>query len=416
MMPESTETPEAVAAETPVPEKTSDSDEGESPMDDTDAVQLFGLNDNDIRLVDLLVAEKGPDENVFVSPLSLDLALGMLYNAADGETKERMRAYLSDDLDAFNQKALSVLENSSRDLPAEDAGVDGDEIERLTEPETIYTICNGLWYDNPLQVNGDYVEQLRAEYMAEIAAMDFKDPASANAINDWCSKKTNGLIPEIVSSDLLRRSVAILANSIYFKGAWVESFGDAKPGVFTKSSGEAVDAQMMHGMAAGYSENEKAYAVSKYYYGGFRFVGILPKEPGDFELSDLDIPGLLTGSDEHPNCDVMLTLPKLNLSFDAELNEALTTMGLGDIFKDSANFSKMSDDLAVSEVLQKTVLKLDENGTEAAAVTVVSVRCTAAMPEVKEIVEFVFDRPFALVIQDPNGNVLFVGKIVDPTM
>lgn len=345
------------------------------------------MGDMGVRLIDTLAASS--DGNVVISDLSINMALCMILEGAEGETKEVLENYLGiskEDASLINQKIISMLNSS--------------EMEELK-----VTIANSIWVDEQIEVNPDYIAKMIDEYSAEASTVPMNDPKTAKTINQWCSDHTNGLIPEIVSADAIRDMAAVLVNALYFKGTWIDEFGDAQDGEF-----DGKPAKMMHGDGSGYLENENAIGFSKPYYGSYRFIGILPKAEGDFTLAGLNIESLLNS--ETFDYDVHVTMPKFENSYSATLKDALKSLGLDVIFEENADFSGIAKNIFVDEIIHKTQFNLDEHGTEAAAVTAIIMKANGVIMEPPETKEVILNRPFAFMIMDYNGNALFTGKIL----
>lgn len=346
------------------------------------------MGDMGIRLVDAIAEHS--DGNVILSDLSVNMALCMILEGASGNTQRVLEDYLGvkkEDAAKINKEILSKLNDSERE-------------------ELKVVLANSVWIRENLDVKQNFIDTMTDDYSAAIASVDMNNPETAKKINDWCNEKTNGLIPSVVDADMIRGMAAVLVNALYFKGTWTDEFGDARDGEFGGKP-----AKMMRGDATSYMENDKAIGFAKYYYGGYKFVGILPKSEGEFTLAELNIPSLLDSSTTE--YDVRVTMPKFENTFDIELKKVLYNLGLSNIFGSGADFSGIAPDLFVSEIIHKTQFNLDEYGTEAAAVTaIVMDEATAFMPDEVEIKEVILDRPFAFVLMDPDGNALFTGKVV----
>lgn len=345
-------------------------------------------------VVDCLYRQDGG--NVVISDLSINMALSMLLEGAGGETQTQLEEYLGADTVANRENNAAILSGLS------------------TLEKTTLEIANSLWYDDDLagsgqEINQDYITTLEDCYNAAIGEADFSDEATADTINDWCSENTNGLIDQIVDPDSIADQSAVLANALYFLGTWVEPFPNAAEGSFYGFEQETT-VDMMHDQVYDYCENDYATAFIKYYYDDYAFVGILPKEEGDFDLADLDISGLLDSqTDEY---DVVIKIPKFIVEYSAQLDDALKENGLTDIFTADADLSGIADFMSVSGILHKTYISVDEVGTEAAAVTAVMLETASAMDE-NEIKQVFLDRPFAFAVIDSSDHILFLGKITD---
>ena len=326
---------------------------------------------NSINLTDE-IAKENQDSNVMFSPTSLNFALGMLAEGAEGETKNALNEYLgTDDFAAYARMYMNVIKSYN------------------TEDE-----------------NYGYTSKLKAEIL------DFSDKENTcNTINAWCNENTEGLIPEIMKPDMLNENSELcLTNSLYFESGWSQDPWDVSDE--KEKFGDNEETKYMTSIGDNYYENDAATAFEKYYANNLSFIGILPKAEGDFTLDELDIEGLLKSEPEYD--EVNCKMPKLNFETTAELSDILSRVGLENVFSDDADFSGIADKAVhVSSVLQKTKLELDENGTKAAAVTAVTMECMSAMDTDPIIKDVELTRPFAFLIYDSaNEEVLFMGKVL----
>lgn len=361
---------------------------------------LFG---NVTSIVDGL-AEAKPGENVIYSDTSLNMALGLLVEGADGDTAANIMAYMygSD----YFPDLFSIRDRNNALINI-----------YMEEDKAEINLANSIFYDDEFNVDESYEEILRTYYGALAWQLDFQDSYSAEVINDWCDEKTKGRIKEIVNAGDLANNRVILANALYFNSNWMDEFDEdnISEEKFTNSDGSKSKVTMMSDdTITTYYENKNATGFAKYYEGnGIAFIGILPKEEGDFSLEQLDIDELL--EKKYYDYEVHIKLPKFTVEDNNTLNDVLMSCGLEDIFDpDKANFSLMGDTgLVVSDILQKTYVDVNEKGTEAAAVTVVEMKDSAAMVvDEKEIKEVYLDRPFVFMIYDfQTEDCLFIGKI-----
>lgn len=355
---------------------------------------------NSAKVTDKIAAEMG-NQNVMFSPTSLNFALGMLAQGAKGETAKALGSYLG--TDDFAGYAKDYLEK------IQDYNVESDD----SQYQSKLKIADAIWADHTLPLKEEFQKKVMDGFDSEVNNLDFSNPEEAcKTINEWCDKNTEGLIPEIITPDSINPDTGLcLTNSLYFESAWnmepwtvateEEDFGD---------TGEKTCYMVSDGDR--YYENEKATAFERGYANGLAFVGILPKEEGEFTLGDLDISGLLKSTPEYD--EVSCKMPKLNFETSATLSESLQALGLENIFSSEADFSGITDvGTKVGSILQKTKLELDENGTKAAAVTAILVE-TCALPAPDPILKEVnLTRPFAFLIYDrQNDEVLFIGKVV----
>ncbi len=353
------------------------------------------------RNVGTLVDElyTGAHSNTIVSHTSLNAALALLGEGAAGTTRSAIEDYLGADMDHFAERYNALTEYYS--------GLEDGEI----------MLANGLWVNKSsgIGLSDEYRRNVSSRYNAKIDERDFTDGRTGKIINKWCSKQTEGLIDNIVSDDVSDLTL-IGANALYFNCNWVEPFSEemTRSEKFTLMDGSITEVQMMNSTEDIYLENENATGFIKNYRDGLSFVGILPKHEGEFSLSEIDPESLLeTRTSDY---DVSVKLPKFKLSDRNSLVEALSDMGLEELFDPSAaDLSNMASggSLYVDSMIQKTCIDINELGTEAAAVTEFEAKETA-LPVEKDVREVYLNRPFAFAIYDnENDEFLFVGKIVN---
>ena len=343
-------------------------------------------------------------KNVFLSPLSASLALGMTMNGARGGTFDAMRHTL-----AFGTLSQAEINASYRGLI--DLLVDLD-------PRVRMEIANSIWYRNTFPFEQSFLDATRASFDAEVAALDFESPASVGRINGWVKEKTSGKIEDIVDR-IDPQTVMYLINAIYFKGTWTQRFDPARThdAPFYDAAGQRSvrTVKMMHRDGpVRVSRGEGYQAVDlPYGNGAFFMTVILPDRGGSVEatLASLDATkwGKLVEGFADSRMGIML--PKFRLEYEQHLTDALKALGMGPAF-DDADFTGMSPrgrELVISDVLQKTFVEVNEEGTEAAAVTKVEIEVVSAPPT------FIVDRPFVFAIREKfSGTILFMGKIVEP--
>jgi serine protease inhibitor len=364
------------------------------------AANIFGLK----LLAD--VASHNRHENVFLSPLSVFSALAMAESGAAGETRSAMR------------KTLSVPASlSMREGALGEAG--STLLKTLQSQQGIeLSIANALWSDTKMPLSPGFVQRCHNSYEAEAATLDFSKPATADIINDWVKKKTQGKIANIVTPGMVSASQAILTNAVYFRGKWQYQFSkqETQEGTFHLANGGQKKVPLMHRSplpGAYLRGNGFEAAVLPYQSSGIEMYAILPmpgKSPEEV-LANISLEKLRSSfaSDE-----LDLRLPRFTLDFSAGLKDALTRMGMGPAFHPGADFAPMgSPGFYIGDVLHKTRLEVDEEGTVAAAATAVGV-LSAAVPKIHKRT-LVFDRPFAVLLCDSQtGAVLFAGVVYDP--
>lgn len=355
---------------------------------------------------DNLMALTKADGNRMLSPYSAKMCIAMLANGADGETKEQiLRAIGISDLEAYNEEVKALLAR----------------YESYSAALALNT-ANSLWLNqSAFNGNGAFLTSYR-EKMADFYSAEVREVTNENSVeevNKWADEKTNGKIKEILSEQH-RRFAAVLANAVYFKAAWETTFSDSltAEGDFTNADGTTSKIDFMHNTDSfGYYEKDGVKAVKLDYSRYGEDEKYVDDPDYDFSmyfiLSDDDIKiDEFLSSAEFENAKVRLTIPKFELEYKITMTELLKKLGMVNAFEDNADFSKMLEESAkVDDVLQKTYIKIDENGTEAAAVTAIIVKLTSALIDERPIKEFTADKPFSFAIRDnTSGEILFVGR------
>lgn len=354
------------------------------------------------------IVDRTPRQNVFISPLSVFLALQMTENGAANATRIAIRKALElPDLDAASLNGaaaalLSILKTRAG------AGL---------------LIANALWADGHLPLAPDFVKLSAAVFGASAASLNFADPTAAGAINDWVKTNTKGKISNIVTPEMVRAAAVILTNAVYFAGTWQHEFSESqtRDEVFHKSGGATKTIPMMHrpDLKSGYRQGKGFECARLDYEGSNAFFCALLPQPGTTPkelLASLD-PKDLTGGPA--DFDLDLKLPRFSLDFQSGLKGDLEKMGMGIAFQyPQADFGPMgSRQFFLSEVIHKTRLEVDEKGTVAAAATAVVALASARYlpPKPRPIKTLVFDRPFVVLIGDSQTDaVLFAGVIEEP--
>jgi serine protease inhibitor len=344
-----------------------------------------------------------PDSNVFTSPLSASFALGMTMNGAAGATYEQMRSAL-----AFGSMAEGDINAGYKGLI---------DLLRGLDPEVDVRIANSIWHDAGFPVTPAFADASHTFFGAEVRGLDFSSQASVSTINDWVSDATAGKIPTIVDG-LDENLVMLLINAIYFKGSWRERFDPSltRDAPFHGVMGDEPAKLMHRDDVMSYLETTDFQAVDlPYGNSAFTMTVVLPKEGRSIETlaSSLEPAQWSAWTSQLHATQVDLHLPRFRLEWERSMNEDLKSLGMRDAFVDGvADFSRLSpqgSQAFISFVKQKTYVDVNEEGTEAAAVTAVGVSVTS-MPQT---VTMRVDRPFLFVIRERlSGTVLFMGKIV----
>lgn len=344
-----------------------------------------------------------PRENVFLSPLSASMALGMALNGARGTTFEAMRSALQ-----FGTLSQADINASYKSLMGLLLGLD---------PTIDTRIANSIWYRNTLPINPAFVSSGKDYFDAEVSALNFSNADQARqTINTWVDAKTAGRIPSIVD-DIRPDEMMFLINAIYFKASWRNAFkpADTKTESFTSGTGTAQSVPMMHlegkdFLGARWFDGTKSVELP-YGNGAFNMSVYLPPDTATIEswISRLTT-STLKNTGGHLD-DLAFWMPRVKLEYKRELKDDLGALGMGIAFGDAADFSGMTTSpmpLAISKVTQKTFLSIDEEGTEAAAVTSVGIHLTSA----GGALVMRCDRPYLVVIREKfSGTIMFIGKI-----
>jgi serpin B len=349
------------------------------------------------------------DSNVFISPLSASMALGMALNGTATETHSEMRTALgltSGTMAEVNQGYKSLI-----------------EMLRALDPNVDFRIANAVWYRNTFgpDIEPSFLDATRTYFDARVEGLDFASPNAVTAINDWVKSSTNGKIDKMVDQ-VPSEIVMYLMNAIYFKGNWREEFDPKRTTAadFTTNRNQVVSAQMMT-RRGGFRLRRLSVgttAVELPYGGDAVMTAILPPDNADINtFIDALTPQVLDVlTTDMGDATMLLHLPKFRLSWEDEFNNELKSLGMQRAFEpDGADFTPLSarlgHSLYISKVRQKTFVDVNEEGTEAAAVTSVDIGVTSFPSSVD------FNRPFVFVIRERlTGTILFIGKIVKPVI
>ncbi len=355
------------------------------------------------------VAKQDAGKNVFISPASVGLALAMTYNGAVGETKQGMERTL--DIQGMNHLELNRAYSQLK------AALES------ADPKVQLNIANSLWGRKGITFNPDFIQRNKQFYGADVTALDFGDPGAPATINAWVADKTKGKISHIVDQ-IDAQSILFLINAIYFKGKWSIEFDKAKTkeDTFTTGAGQQKRVPMMHQSGKyNYYEGKNFQAVSLPYGDGRASMYIFLPAQGsrlDEFQKDLTAANWESWMKQFVQTDGSIAVPRFKVEYEVGLNDALKALGMGIAFDaDRADFSGIvqgSGKAYISRVKHKTFAEVNEEGTEAAAVTSVEMRVTSARPQQRTF-QMIVDRPFFCAIRDnKTGTLLFVGSITDP--
>ncbi len=336
-------------------------------------------------------AEKG--ENIVVSPYSAGVALSMLAEGAEGETRTEF------------DNALNGCVFKAEDLGNNDT--------------VTVKSANSVWVDDDFSIRNHYVSLLQKDFDAFTTSLSFSDPATVKAINNWCAENTNGKIEEILDR-LGPGAVMVLVNALYFNAPWEDEFDKT----LTRTADfhgvtETSKVQMMSRNARmNYAEYEGCQMV-EIPYAGNRYSMFVVLPPENMTADNLmqylgeSIYEMALGMLQPRQ--VRFKMPKAKVETSMILNTALQNMGIRTAFTPAADFKGIAamGPLVLDLVKQKCFIDITEEGTEAAAVTMAQIRLTSARPEPAPV-EMTVDRPYLFVIADrTNNNILFAGKIVN---
>jgi serpin B len=340
------------------------------------------------------------NSNVFVSPLSASMALGMTANGAAGTTYDAMHNALR-----LGDASREEVNEGYKSLIALLRGLD---------KSTDFRIANSIWYEKTFPFNDTFLTESKSFFDAEVKPLDFRSPAALTTINSWVKTSTNDKIPTILDA-IDPSEVMFLINAIYFKGTWQKQFdkSETAQAPFFALDGSKADVPLMHQSVPLRVAHAASYTAIDLLYGNsaYAMTVVLPNQ----NVSVNTLAESLTGDswksleDSFSEYKFDFFFPRFKLTWERLLNEDLRALGMGIAF-DAADFTPMSPrgrELIITKVIQKTFVDVNEEGTEAAAATSVGVGITSAAAAIR------VDRPFLFVIRERvYGTIMFMGKIV----
>jgi serpin B len=372
-----------------------------------DATSGFGID-----LFEAVVADSGPGSNVVVSPASVAIALAMLEPGATGDAQTQLRALLRIDDPAEFHASMNALEQSLESRVAEAINA-GDDPGELT-----VRIANAAYLQQGFPFEQQYLDAIGSHYGPVLNAVDFStDPdAVAHEINRFVSETTNDRIPELVPDGAISDdTVLALVNALYLNASWQQVFppADTADAPFTLDDGSETTVTMMHGSSDASGRGEGWVAATKNYVGGLAVEFVLP-DPGRSAEIRADLTAVLADYHEHASSGSDLAVPRFETRFHAELSPALQSLGLTAPYL-AGHLLGIADEprLVIDQAIHETFVAMDEEGTEAAAATIVLIFPTSApaLPPVAVIL----DRPFLFRIFDrETGATLFLGQVLNP--
>lgn len=346
----------------------------------------------------------GSDKNLIISPLSVSFAVGMTSNGANGQTLTDIQKTM--EFDGFTEEQVnSYHHNLITNLPQLD-------------PNTTIKIANSIWYANSFTPLPAFLKTNTDFYNAEVQSLNFNDKsASLNTINNWVSQQTNNKIPKILDQ-MPDGARLFLINAIYFKSAWKTRFDTKQTykSLFRLADNSTVQADFMTARSVDMKnayDNGTNIVELPYSNDRYSMVLVMPDTDLKAYINTLDQSKWNLLMNKLTATKSQITIPKFKFSYDVELKSILTSMGMGVAFSDLADFSRINigGGLKISEVKHKAYIDVNEDGTEAAAVTEVGVGVTAAPPT------NVYNKPFLFAIREmKTGLILFAGIVNNPTL
>ncbi|MCK5146316.1 serpin family protein [bacterium] len=348
------------------------------------------------------LATARPDSNLFISPLSISTALGMTYNGAAGTTAEAIAAVLG-----YDGMSTSQINENYQSL-----------IKLLLnmDENVIMEIANSLWGREGFSIEADFIEALQTYFNAEARTLNFADPGAVDIINGWIEEKTHGKIEDMLE-EIDPSTVLFLINALYFKADWTIQFDPDKTfdDTFQLNDGSTVDCKMMNlHETFNWAMTDKVRIIDLPY--GDEYFSMTIIQPNNGISMEEVLAGFNKAQWEQwlaalNETELDLAMPRFKVEDDWELKDVLTAMGMGVAFSGGADFSGINPnaDLYIHRVKHRTFIEVNEEGTEAAAVTVVDIRETSVGPSMQ------LNRPFIYVIRDHHSNtMMFMGMMINP--
>ncbi len=389
---------------------SSDNEDEDTPVvcPTTSTTRAISESSNDLAFpfFDKVCAQHKPNENVIVSPLSLTEVLVMLSNGAKGETLNQI---------------ISLI--GTKDIPLEEQNFAISTLNQYlisADSKTSVATANSQWIDDELKVKDEYVN-INAKWLnAETRNQDLATAKTMNDINSWCDKNTKGCIKKILDQPLSENCRLGLINALYFKGMWAEKFNkdQTREEDFTNYDGAKSKVKMMHQTEIFLAYEGKDVDMAEFDYGNGRFCMdvILPHEGKKLDecLKEFSSSTFFEYVKESRERDVIVSMPRMEIKFKTPLDAPLIEMGMRNAFMGLADFSGISDydKLFIDKFIQATYIKVDEEGTEAAAVTAAFLNKNSAADQEPTPLIFNMNRPFAFIIREKDSNtILFMGKV-----
>jgi len=370
---------------------------------------------------------RSKEGNLFFSPYSISTALAMTYDGARGQTEAQMAEVLRFPIIVSPGKELTSAIVPDRPQFASAFGKIVKDLNARGEKGGYeLTVANALWGQKDYGFLEEYLQLVKANYGGQLNEVDFvtATEAARQTINSWVEKKTNNKIKNLISRGVLDEMTRlVLTNAIYFKGNWQSQFKEdrTRPAPWL-GHGDKVEVPMMNQKAEfGYMETEGFQALELPYVDEeLSMIILLPKKIdglSEFEQT-FTLENLLQWLEKLHQREVIVSIPKFKMTSQFSLASVLKSMGMADAFNpDKADFSGMNGktDLFISAVIHKAYVDVNEEGTEAAAATAVTMKLTSVGPS--QIPVFRADHPFLFLIRDNHsGSILFIGRVTNPSV
>jgi serpin B len=351
------------------------------------------------------IAQEEPENNLMISPLSASVALTMLLNGCQGNTYEQIH-----DMLGYGDLSAEEINGTYQSLTAQLLTVD---------PDVELALANAVWYREGFQVKASFLSTMQDVFESRVEGLDFSQPSSLDAINGWASDNTNGKIKKVLDK-ISPDAVMFLMNALYFKGTWTWKFDQentsSKP--FTNDYGNIANVETMSDKIPSRVYMGDGYRAIEIYYGrmNFSMIIILPSSSIQELLSGFsstswdELTDALDQMQSDPE-ETDLQMPKFTFDYEKQLNDRLKSLGMTDAFEPSlADLGGISDAyIYVNFVKQNTFVNVDEEGTEAAAVTTIGIYETSIQEP------FIINKSFIFAIRERTTNTLmFIGKVMEP--
>lgn len=361
-------------------------------------------NDFGIQLFQkVAVVESG---NLMLSPLSASVALTMLMNGAEAETYNQIK-----DMLGYDGMSASEVNEAYQSLVTQLLAADGT---------VQLDLANAVWYRNSFVAKPSFLQTMQQAFDAQVQGLDFASPSAIETINGWAAANTHGKINKVIN-EISPDDVMFLMNALYYKGSWTQKFDKNKTNdaAFYYYDGSTANIPTIHGDVPGRLVSGTGYSAIEIFYGRKNFSMIIMLPAADIDaLTESLTPALWSELTQQLGNgyeqDVELSLPRFSFEYEKQLNDELMALGMTDAFISGvADLTGIAEaPLFVSFVKQNTFVEVNEEGTEAAAVTTIAIGLTSAGDEPPE---FIVDRPFLFFIREQTTNTLmFAGKVMEP--